>query len=226
MTRLRVATWNVHGGVGLDRRYAPGRIADVVGELDADVVAINEFGSRPAARDLRAHLEHAHGVRALVMPTFVREGCDFGNALLSRLPIVSSACHDLSHGMREPRNALDAIVEHAGGRLRILATHLGLRASERRAQVARLASVLAEGALPTVLLGDFNEWRRGGLLKELDGRFGMAHAPATFPSPCAVAALDRIWCAPAAALVDLRVHRSRRARVASDHLPLVATLEV
>jgi endonuclease/exonuclease/phosphatase family metal-dependent hydrolase len=75
-------------------------------------------------------------------------------------------------------------------------------------------------------LGDFNDWRPR-MPDELAAFFGSApRAPPTFPSPCPVAALDRIWAAPASMLLELVVHRSRTARIASDHLPLVATLEL
>lgn len=221
--RLRIATWNMHAGVGLDGRFAPDRIARVLGEIDADVVALQEVGSRRAF-DMLACLERAAGARGISMPTFSRHGCDFGNVVLSRLEVRSSACIDLACDRREPRNAVDLVV-HAGGRsLRVVATHLGLRAAERGEQFARLGVALQSGeAQAIVLLGDFNEWR-ANLPAALAPLFGRSRAPPTFPSPCPVAALDRIQVAPAGLLVALGTHRSRTARIASDHLPLVATL--
>jgi endonuclease/exonuclease/phosphatase family metal-dependent hydrolase len=227
MTRLRVATWNMHGGVGLDGRFAPARVAQVVGELDADVVALQEFGSRLATFDMRAHLESAGTARAIVMPTFQKHGCDFGNVVLTRWPARDVACHAIGVDRREPRNAIDLVVDHGGGSLRVVASHFGLRGAERATQIERLLALFdAADARPTVLLGDFNEWRPRSALRRFDRHFGMALAPATFPSPFPVSALDRIWVAPADACVGLRAHRSRAARVASDHLPLVATLEL
>ncbi len=225
--RVRLATWNIHGGVGMDRRYSPERIARVLAELDADVVALQEFGSRRAARDLRSHLAEIDGTRLVVQPTFVRDGCDFGNALMTRLPLLASAAHDLSHGVREPRNAIDATVNAGGRPLRVLATHLGLPSLERREQIARLHALIeAEPEVPTALVGDLNEWRRGKLLADLHRRFHALPAPATFPSPFAVAPLDRIFVAPAGLCSTLVPHKSRLARVASDHLPLVATIDL
>jgi len=222
--RLRIATWNMHAGVGLDGRFAPERIARVLGEIDADVVALQEFGSRRGF-DMLAHLERAAAARGIAMPTFSKYGCDFGNVVLSRLEVVSSACIDLACDRREPRNALDVVVRAAGQPLRVVATHLGLRRAERSEQFARLDAALREAAhLPTVLLGDFNAWR-----PHVPARFAAAArppTPATFPAPFPVAALDRILVAPGEALVGLSVHRSRIARIASDHLPLVATLDL
>jgi endonuclease/exonuclease/phosphatase family metal-dependent hydrolase len=221
--KLRIATWNMHAGVGLDGRFAPARIARVLGELDADLVALQEFGSRRAF-DMLAHLEQAAAARGIAMPTFSKHGCDFGNVVLSRLEVLSSACIDLACDRREPRNAVDLVVSAGGQPLRVIATHLGLRAAERAVQFTRLAAALHAAKAPaTVLLGDFNDWRTA-MPGALSGFFGQARAPATFPSPYPVAALDRIWTAPAAMLVALEPHRSRTARVASDHLPLVATL--
>jgi len=224
-TQLRIASWNIHGGVGLDACFSPERIARVLGELDADIVAVQEFGSR-GAFDMRAHLERAGGARAIVMPTFRKRGNDFGNVVLSRWPVRDVACHALGLPGREPRNAIDLVVEHGGGTLRVVATHLGLRTAERRAQVARLCALLdAPIAQATILLGDFNEWRSRAIA-ELDHRLGAQATPATFPSPCPIVALDRLWVAPAEACIALGVHRSRTARLASDHLPLVATLRL
>jgi endonuclease/exonuclease/phosphatase family metal-dependent hydrolase len=221
--RLRIASWNMHAGVGLDGRFAPGRIARVLGELDADLVALQEFGSRRDF-DMLAHLEQAAAARGIAMPTFSRHGCDFGNVVLSRLEVLSSACIDLACDRREPRNAVDLVVDAGGHALRVVATHLGLRGTERCEQLARIAAVLHGATAPgIVLLGDFNDWRTA-VPAALSGLFGPSRAPPTFPSPYPVAALDRIWIAPADVLVALEPHRSRTARVASDHLPLVATL--
>lgn len=222
---VRVATWNMHGGVGLDGRFDPQRIARVIAELDADVVALQEFHSR-GGFDMRAHLEAAGAAHAIVMPTFCKRGNEFGNAVLTRWPVRSVTCHALDVGRREPRNAIDVVVDQGDVTVRIVATHLGLRATERRIQVANLLSLLGDtSALPTVLLGDFNAWRQRSL-RDIDARFGTASAPPTFPSLCPVAAIDRLWVSSAGACVDLYVHKSRVARTASDHLPLVGTIEL
>lgn len=227
MTRLRVATWNMHGGVGLDGRFAPERIARVIGELDADVIALQEFGSRDAGFDMAAHLECAGAARAIVMPTFQKCGSDFGNVVLTRWPASAITCHALGVDGREPRNAIDLVVDYGQGTLRVIATHLGLRVAERSHQIACLRALLdPPSPLPTILLGDFNEWRPRSVPREFDPYFGPSPTPATFPSPCPIAALDRIWVTPNQARVDLRAHKSRAARIASDHLPLIATLEL
>lgn len=221
---MRIATWNMHAGVGLDRRFDPDRIARVIEELDADVVALQEFGSR-GAFDMRAHLEAACSMHMIVAPTFRKRGSDFGNAVLTRLLPRDFTVHALGVGTREPRNAIDLRVDHVQGTLRVMATHLGLRASERRVQVARLLALLGDSSdQPTVLLGDFNEWSARGALAPIDQHFGASSAPKTFPSVYPLGALDRIWVGLGAACVDLHVYRSRTARVASDHLPLVTTL--
>ncbi|MEO8461079.1 MAG: endonuclease/exonuclease/phosphatase family protein [Dokdonella sp.] len=226
MTCLRVATWNMHGGVGIDGRFAPERIVRVIGELDADVIALQEYGSRDVAFDMRAHIESAASAKAFVMPTFQKHGCDFGNVVLVRHEAIEVVGHLLDVDQREPRNAVEIVVAIGNVRLRVIACHLGLRAYERRQQIARLLELVrAKSNLPTVLFGDFNVWRRG-TLGEIDRYFEMSAAPATFPSPFPLIALDRIWVTPASACVELCVHKSRAARIASDHLPLVATLDL
>jgi endonuclease/exonuclease/phosphatase family metal-dependent hydrolase len=110
--------------------------------------------------------------------------------------------------------------------LRVIATHLGLRPSERREQVKRLLAALErERPLPTVLTGDVNEWYLWGRpLRWLHRHFKRTPAPPTFPAWRPVFALDRLWTEPARLLAELRVHATPLARVASDHLPLIARL--
>jgi endonuclease/exonuclease/phosphatase family metal-dependent hydrolase len=226
MTRVRIATWNMHGGVGLDGRFDPDRIARVIGELDADIVALQEFHSR-GSFDMHAHLGTLGFEHVIVMPTFRKRGSEFGNAVLTRSPARDAIAHPFGVGNREPRNAIDLRVVADECTVRVIATHLGLRSAERRIQVARLLALIGPSApQPVVLLGDFNEWSARGALAPIDLRFGRSAAPRTFPSPYPLAALDRIWIDPPSACVDLCVHRSRTSRVASDHLPLVATLDL
>lgn len=223
---LTVATWNVHSGVGRDRRYSPARIADVVLETGADVIALQEVGSRDASDVLLDTLVRGTGFHAADGWTCKRGGCDFGNVILSRFAIDEAHRLDLTVGSHEPRGALDVVVAAPQGSLRIIATHLGLRPGERRAQVKRLLDALErEETLPTVLTGDVNEWYLWGRpLRWLHKHFKATPAPATFPAWRPVLSLDRLWTEPANLLAGLRVHRSALARAASDHLPLVAKL--
>lgn len=218
----------MHSGVGIDGRFAPQRIARVIAELDADIVALQEFGSRRAEFDMRAHLEQATGWPALVMATCSNRHGDFGNALLTRFPLASAVCESLGTVGREPRNAIDVIVECDTARLRLIATHLGLRPQERREQIARLLRLFtATRVRPLVLLGDFNVWRvRARALQAFAAEDDDARAPRTFPSPYPLAALDRIFVSPPSARIDVHTHRSRTACFASDHLPLIAEIEL
>jgi endonuclease/exonuclease/phosphatase family metal-dependent hydrolase len=222
-----IATYNTHGGVGLDRRYSPSRIAGVLSELQADVIALQELHSRSARCDMLKHLRERTGYHAIAGPTLLHADSEsFGNGLLSRFPIVSSTHITLAVGRREPRAAIDAVLDCDGIHLRVIATHLGLRSGERREQIARLLDHAGRGAsMPTVLLGDINEWlARPRALHALHAHFGEAPARATFPSLLPMLALDRIWMSPASGLRNVRVHRSRLARRASDHLPLLAEI--
>jgi endonuclease/exonuclease/phosphatase family metal-dependent hydrolase len=223
---LRIATYNIHGAVGRDGKRAPQRIAQVIGELDADIVALQEVPlGGTHGPDVLPELRAATGLQAIAGPTLDTPERRYGNAVLTRLPVRAARTLNLSFGKREARGALDVDLESANGVLRIVATHLGLSARERRAQIASLIAAFDTPTLPVILLGDINEWFVWGIaLRMLVTHFKAAPAPRTFPSRWPVFSLDRIWMHPVERLLDVRVHRSALARVASDHLPLVARI--
>ena len=221
---LTIATWNIHAGVGSDGHFAPDRIADVLREIDADIVALQEvpLGGMHWP-NLLPDLSRATRCIGVDGFTFSVGGRRFGNAILSRYPLVGTRRIDISFGSREPRGALDADIYCHGHRLRVIATHLGLRAVERRAQVDKLLQAFDTEAMGVVLMGDVNEWFVWGrVLRALISHFQPVPAPRTFPSRLPVFALDRIWIRPRHRLVRVHAHRSGAARLASDHLPLVA----
>ncbi len=227
---IRIATWNIHRAIGRDRRVDHGRIIDVLREIAADVIALQEVAYRSAdCDDTLARYAAAIEAAAVEGITLLDERGHYGNAILTRLPVCGLRRHDLSVTGREPRGAIELTVSGNTGsdrRLRIVATHLGLRPGERRQQVGQLVPLFENNSTGVdILLGDLNEWFLAGRpLRMLRRVFGPARAPATFPARRPVAALDRIWVRPAAALGSLRVHRTQLASEASDHLPLVADL--
>jgi len=227
---LRVATYNVHACVGTDGRHDPGRVASVIDELRADVVALQEF-TYPAAVAIETrqpvgfatlgHYECALG------PTRQNTVQCFGNALLTRHPIVEVHRLDLSMERYEARGALAATLDVGGQPLHVLAAHLGLRVRERRFQVRQILDYL-ESVQRTlfVVLGDFNDWLPGrSVVHVLDQLLGRPPRPASFPGMWPVVALDRIWVHPRARLRRLFTHATPASRVASDHLPVVADID-
>lgn len=232
---IRVVTYNIHSCVGLDRRCDPARIAAVLQEIDADIVCLQEVDARNGARhaDLAAYLGEATGRFVhLGAPSRERRG-RFANAILTRFPSLAARAIDLAVGGYEPRGAIDVDLLIGSRKLRVIATHFGLHAGERRLQANRLIAALGAAAAgdgapaPAVLLvGDLNEWRgrNGGGIRALDRCLGPSATPRTFPSWMPVLPLDRIYALGPAELRHLEVHRSPLARVASDHLPLVGSL--
>jgi endonuclease/exonuclease/phosphatase family metal-dependent hydrolase len=152
----------------------------------------------------------------------------YGNALLSRVTLRAVQRVDISVPGREPRGAVQVKLALPSGSVSLVATHLGLAVEERRRQADRIAGMLERTAADAVILmGDFNEWRPWGRsLRRLQGLFDALAAPATFPSRYPVLALDRIWVRPAQALRAMQVFTDAPARNASDHLPVVADLEL
>ena len=227
---LRVATWNIHGAVGTDRRYVPARIVDVLGEIGADIGALQEVASEQEHATFLRDLERATGFHLVAGLLRQRHDTDFGNAVLSRFPVISVDRLDLCVGRFEPRGALDVCVDLGlAAPLRVIATHLGLRPGERREQVRRIiAAVERDTPHPTLLMGDLNEWYLWGRpLRWLHSHFRESPAaPATFPARRPIFALDRIWVSPRGSVRRLARHATPLARKASDHLPLVADLVV
>jgi endonuclease/exonuclease/phosphatase family metal-dependent hydrolase len=225
---LRIATWNIHDAVGSDGKRDLSRIAAVIGALDAPLVALQEIGCTAeggTACDTAAVAE-ANGLMWRSVATRGHAALRHGNALLSAHPLGTPRVHDLSVPGREARAALEVDVAWGRRRLRVVVTHLGLRAGERRHQVERLLRVVGDQeADATILLGDINEWWLWGRpLRWLHRRFGAIPSPRSFPTRLPLFALDRVWVHPRSVLVSLAAVDTPAARRASDHLPVVATL--
>lgn len=225
---FRVASYNIHLGIGRDGRFAPERIAAVVKELDADIVCLQEVSMGRPGFDMLAFLSRKCGLNGIAGPTLTTTRGDYGNAILTRHDPIEVQRWDLSVPRHEPRGAISMLVKVGGTRWRAIATHLGLRPGERRKQIRRLLGFMQHaGTMPTVLMGDVNEWFLWGRpLRWLHRHFKRTPAPPTFPSGWPILALDRIWVEPNSALQAVRAHRSALSELASDHLPLTAVVRL
>jgi endonuclease/exonuclease/phosphatase family metal-dependent hydrolase len=228
MASLRVATYNVHRAIGSDGRTDRERILGVLRELDADVIALQEVEAHDDGADMLEWLGKKLGCHAVAGTTLKRHDGHFGNGLLSRCPVEERRLTDLSWRGREPRGAITVDVDCSGRRLRVVATHLGLRPAERRDQVQQLLHLFKERPHDrAVLMGDLNEWFLWGRpLRRLHRHFRETPSLSTFPARLPFLALDRVWAHPHSMLKRVHVHKTSLARSASDHLPLVATLDL
>lgn len=231
MTDIRIISYNIHGCVGLDKKHAPNRIAAVIRDMQPHIVGLQEVDTHSieeSSLDQLEYLAKKTRMEAVAGPTLARRVGHYGNALLTRFPILAVRKIDLSVPGREPRGAIDVDLDVGGTSLRVLVTHFGLKAYERREQLrALLPRVCEEPARPCVLLGDFNEWSgRGEVIRELDHIFGPSAAVPSFPSWWPILSLDRIWVRPRAAVQSCRAFVSLGSRIASDHLPVALTLQL
>jgi endonuclease/exonuclease/phosphatase family metal-dependent hydrolase len=229
---MRVASYNVHRCIGSDLQRNVARVAAVIRELECDTVGLQEVDSVAGGGGDAMQLDFlaaATGMQAVPGLTLVRHDGHYGNALLTHRRIIAVRRHDLSFSRREPRSALEVELEASPLPLRVIVTHLGLRAGERRYQVRRMLELVR--AVPAeqtvVVLGDINEWLPTARpLRWLHGLLGKPPAQRSFPVWLPVFALDRVWVRPRDALLTLRAHRSAMARRASDHFPVKAVVAI
>ena len=227
MDEIGVASWNIRKCRGLDGRRDPGRIAKVLNEIGADVVALQEadhrLGRRPAALPERL-IRDETDYRVIDARQFDGSIGWHGNALLIGPRVRCDSIEAISLPGFEPRGALFADLRVAGVAFRLVGTHLGLlRRSRQQQQAAILARLENLAPLPAVVVGDFNEWSARGGFEALRG-FDVHSPGRTFHAARPVAALDRIALGRGLRLLSADVYRTKATRVASDHLPIRARL--
>ena len=231
---LTVATYNVHKCIGTDKRFDPERISRVIEELDADILALQEadrrFGRRDGLLDMAA-LERRTGLSMVSLSVAPRGHGWHGNALLARGAKPLRIRRIVLPG-GEPRGAVMVDLQLRVGIIRVVGAHLGLLGRHRAKQVEAILEAVAEAGqddTPTLLMGDLNEWRHGARssLRGLDPFFTLGRpGPATFPSRLPLLTLDRIFGHPRGIILGTAAHDTPLARIASDHLPLKARLDL
>jgi len=232
---LRIATYNIHRCRGLDGRTRPERIVAVLSSIDADVVALQEVvGAGPRGGGHAEEIGAALGMGWIMSSARLLRGHLFGNAVLSRLPITQHLEHDLSWKTCEPRRLQRVDVSVNGSTLHVYNVHLGTALLERRHQAERLAAIVTDRHVPgpKLVLGDFNEWMRGLVTSTLSARMNSVDLRnflsrrRTYPGVFPLLHLDHIYYAGHVEIIGVELPRTRLAKVASDHLPLVADLRV
>ena len=246
---ITVASYNMRKAVGLDRRRDPRRVLDVLHEIDADVVALQEadkrVGGRGAAVPHELFDRHSHyrpvsfGVRHKRMFDSARKHADrllkldtrnlgwHGNAILVKDHVGVLDCAALDLPTLEPRGAVMAELMIGDCPFRVIGLHLDLSGLWRRRQMRAILEAVSRRPqkMPTVLMGDTNEWRaESGFLKELNGCYRIAPTGPSFHSRRPIAPLDRIIVDEQMCIEAAGVHASPSARRASDHLPIWARL--
>ena len=229
--QLTFASYNIHKAVGLDRKRDPERILTVLHEIDADVIALQEADRRIGQRETcipRAEIDDTHW-RLIEVAKRPRSIGWHGNALLVRRHFDVHEADALDLPTLEPRGAACGELTIEGHRLRVIGTHLDLSGLRRREQIRSLVGFV-EGCsrnLPTVIMGDFNQWGLAtGAMREFSDRWTVVNPGKSYPSRQPVAMLDRIVASSHWNCLSAEVHHTALAAVASDHLPVIARLEL
>ena len=197
----------------------------MIASLEAEVIALQEVGWHWRGRpqfDQFAFLKERTGYEVCKGLVRYHGDAHFGNALLTKRPVTRAETIDLTVPLRAPRGALDADVEIGGTRVRVINVHLGLDPWERRIQLSRLLHALTSGPEhPTLLLGDFNDWRLEiPPVQALERHLPHVVAPRSFHARQPLFRFDRIYASSEFALTDRPVQRDKATRRASDHFPV------
>lgn len=224
--RIRLASYNVHKCLGMDRKRSAHRIIDVVNEMDPDIIALQEVDHRLAPRRAALPPTSVAAMTDLSAPRFATNHVSLGwhgQTILVRngFHVVATSLIDLP-GL-EPRGAVLADIDTPSGPIRVIGVHLGLVRRYRLLQMRAIRDATAGmPGRPTVIMGDFNEWSRSGGTAPLSGAFHV-HAPGkSYPALRPVAALDRLALDHGVHLRQAGVWATALSRLASDHLPIWA----
>jgi len=235
MKRFRIATYNIHKAQGLDGRVRVERIARVLAEIDADIIALQEVVSeegRSIEHHQASYLAEQFGYFCAIGETRKHRGAIYGNVTLSRWKFELVRPVDLTVPGREERGALRTDIRLDDRLLHIFNLHLGTAHAERKSQAVRLVDEEVLRAIdisgPRVVLGDFNEWTHGLVTQKLSAEFQgtrlINHVRRTraYPAVLPLLNLDHIYLDEQLRIQKAFYHRKPLSLIASDHLPLVA----
>jgi len=241
----RILTYNVHRCVGTDRRLDVARVAEVIAALAPDIVALQEVDvgrARTGGVDQAHKLAERLGMAFRFNAALKVEEELYGDAILTPLPERPVKAGPLPGyppipGL-EPRGALWVAIEVGGKDLQVITTHLGLAPHEQRLQATALAGEdwleSARRRGPLILLGDINATPAAVAYRTLAAKLSDAHKAlgrrkgriATFPSAMPILRIDHVFVSDGVRVTNLAVADTPRARLASDHLPLVMDFEI
>ncbi len=233
---VRVCTYNIHRGRGLDGRTRLERIAGVLAGIDADIIALQEvIGASPLQAGQAAELGAALGMGWVMAPTRHLRTALFGNVVLTRFPVRHHVQYDLTWKTCEHRGVQRVDVALEDDTLHFYNVHLGTSLMERRNQAARLATLVHDRRVtgPKIILGDFNEWARhlgatdvlAQRLQSIDLSKHLSRRR-TYPGFFPILHLDHIYYEGEVEVLKVTLPKDRMAKMASDHLPLVADLKI
>ena len=239
MQTIRIATYNIHKARGMDRRTRVERIARVLENIDADIIALQEVVNHdgPSIEDHQAsYLARRLGRYFAIGETRKHRGGVYGNVTLSRWEFERIRQIDLSISGREERGALRTDIKIGHHLMHVFNVHLGTAHHERRKQAVRLMDEDLLKAVdisgPRIMLGDFNDWTHGLVTRTLSAEFHFSdiaeYLPRTrsYPGILPLVHLDHIYCDYHLKIASAHFQRDRLALIASDHLPLVADLKI
>jgi len=230
---MRIVTYNIHKARGMDGRLSIRRIGDVLGGLHADIIKLQEVFSACNSHAGQMEMLASHlGLKAAFGCTRHHQGRPYGNAILTRWPIVQSHDMDISWAHREKRGCVRADLDTPRGTLHVFNIHMGTSYFERRHQVRSLLSseqIHEDLSGPRVLVGDFNEWIKGLTTRMLSDRFESLNLELpvrtrrSYPGLLPLLQLDQIYFERPLHVEKVELIRTPLSKIASDHLPLVAT---
>jgi endonuclease/exonuclease/phosphatase family metal-dependent hydrolase len=222
---MRILSYNIRGGLGMDGQRRIERIGAVVRDSGAEVVGLQEVHQRlpqSGLADQPRALARATGMACLFGPALSIGPGRYGNAVLSAIGARKRAVHRLP-GEGEPRAALEVALEMEGWPLSLICTHWGLSEAARQQQSEALADVVRRAGTPVVLMGDLNAEPGAAEIETLLAA-GLRHAAPplepTFPADEPRFRIDFVLLSP-----ELECqHCWVPATTASDHLPVAAEI--
>lgn len=230
---IKVMTYNIHGGIGMDGVQNYARIGRFLAERDIDIALLQEVDTRTPERRTEsdvADLCAGHFTQLVPSPAVLSKAGWYGNAVLTRYPVRFSQSIDVSYSNRQPRNIQEVIVDTEYGPLHLLNTHKGLKRLERREQIERLSLHIRElksDHLPLLVGGDINEWQIfSPLIRKVNAILKPHQVGPTFPTHWPVFRLDRMWSRPASLVTSVKVVKCPQTKQYSDHFPIEATIDL
>ncbi len=231
MNKLVVATYNIHSCIGSDKSYDPLRIASVINKINPDIIGLQEVDTGYRINE-KVHqvsiLENKTGLKSIPGPTIKKSTGFYGNIILTSRPYEQVYSQDISQTGFEPRGILQVDFNINKLKVSFITTHFGLKRKERYAQASCLLSHIEQiNSDITIVSGDLNIWcPLDKTSKSMNNRLGESPRKPSFPSRHPILALDRIWIIPESRLIRIYALNISSTRMASDHLPVIAEIEL